>query len=128
MFYRWLANGVVLLHGLFVLFVIGGGFLAIRWRRMAWVHVPSAIWGALIEFAGWICPLTPLENVLRERAGQAGYSGGFVEHYIIGALYPSGLTSHTQVILGTLVVAINGIAYGYGWTRRRRTRAQRFTA
>jgi hypothetical protein len=120
MLYRWLADGVVLVHGLFVLFVVAGGFLATRWPRVAWIHLPAAIWGALIEFAGWICPLTPLENLLRQRAGQAGYSGGFVDHYILGALYPSGLTPTVQVILGVLVIAINGIAYRRVWTRRRR--------
>jgi hypothetical protein len=120
MLYRWLADGVVLAHGLFVLFVVGGGFLAARWPRIAWIHLPSAIWGALIEFAGWTCPLTPLENLLRQRAGQAGYSGDFVDHYILGALYPSGLTPTAQWILGALVVAINCIAYRRVWNGRRR--------
>jgi hypothetical protein len=111
MLYRWFADAVVLIHALFVLFVVGGGFLAIRWRRLVWLHVPAAVWGALIEFTGWTCPLTPLEDMLRERAGQAGYAGGFVDHYVLRALYPRGLTSHTQLILGLFVVGINGVAY-----------------
>ena len=112
MLYRWLADAVVVLHAAFVVFVVLGGVLVIRWRRLAWLHVPAAIWGALIEFKGWICPLTPLENYLRRRAGLEGYAGGFVEHYVIPALYPAGLTRPTQALLGTLVLAVNVVAYG----------------
>lgn len=109
--YRLLANAVVLVHGLFIVFVVVGGFLA--WRR-AWiaaVHLPCAVWGILIEFRGWICPLTPLENSLRARAGQAGYSGGFIEHYLLPVMYPAGLTPRVQLVLGTAVLVINAIAY-----------------
>ena len=119
MIYRWLADGVALIHAAFVLFVVAGGFLAIRWRRVAWFHLPAVIWGALIEYAGWICPLTPLENALRERAGQAGYTGGFVEHYVLRALYPAGLTRTTSFLLGTSVVLINVVVYAYIWRRGR---------
>jgi len=118
--YRALADLVVLTHAAFVAFVLGGGFLAVRWRRVAWIHLPAAVWGALIEFAGWICPLTPLENDLRARAGEAGYSGGFVEHYVLHALYPSGLTPAVQWILGAGVIAANVVAYTLVWTRRHR--------
>jgi uncharacterized membrane protein YhhN len=109
---RILADVLVGIHFLFVAFVVGGGFLAWRWRRIAWVHIPVAIWGALIEFAGWICPLTPLENSLRRAAGDAGYAGGFIEHYVIPVVYPAGLTRGIQLSLGIGVVVINVIAYG----------------
>ncbi|MGD2134556.1 MAG: DUF2784 domain-containing protein [Gemmatimonadales bacterium] len=116
---RLAADFVVILHLAFVAFVVGGGFLAWRWRKIVWFHVPAAVWGALIEFAGWICPLTPLENVLRRQAGQAGYEGGFVEHYLMPVLYPSGLTTSLRVGLGIFVIAVNAAAY-WGYLRRRR--------
>src|SRR5262245_4632210 len=122
MIYRWLADGVVLLHALFVVFVVVGGFLTIRWPRIAWVHLPAAAWGAMIEFGGWVCPLTPLENSLRERAGDAGYSGGFVEHYVLRALYPGDIPVELGWMLGSAVVLINVVAYGYAWSRRRRVK------
>ncbi len=109
--YRLLANAVVVFHALFIVFILFGGLLAWRWRWVALVHVPAAIWGVLIEYRGWICPLTPLENSLRVKAGQAGYSGGFVEHYLLPAIYPSGLTPRMQAGLGTLVLAVNVVAY-----------------
>jgi uncharacterized membrane protein YhhN len=115
---RILADILVGVHFLFVVFVVAGGFLAWRWRRVAWVHVPVAIWGALIELAGWICPLTPLENQLRRAAGDAGYAGGFIEHYLIPIVYPSGLTREIQLGLGVAVILINVVAYG-GLVRRR---------
>jgi hypothetical protein len=109
--YGLAADGVTLLHLGFVVFVVGGGFLAWRWRWLAWAHVPSALWGAAIEMGGWICPLTPLENDLRRRAGEAGYLGDFVDHYIGPLLYPAGLTRSTQLALGALVLGINLLAY-----------------
>ena len=112
MIYRALANGVVLVHAAFVAFVMLGGFLAWRWRAVVWAHVPAALWGAAIEYGGWICPLTPLENALRTQAGLEGYRGGYVEHYVIPLLYPAGLTRPAQAVLGTLVVVVNLIAYG----------------
>jgi hypothetical protein len=118
MIYRWLADAVVLIHLAFVAFVVAGGLLTIRWPRVAWAHIPAAIWGAVIEYVGWICPLTPLENALRDRAGQGGYTGGFVEHYLLRTLYPSGLTRTDQWALGTIVIVINGVAYGYARHRR----------
>jgi hypothetical protein len=108
---RFLADLLVVLHALFVLFVVAGGFLALRWRRLAWLHVPAALWGAAIEFMGWICPLTPLENQLRRLAGEAGYQGGFVEHYLIPTLYPTDYTLALRLTLGALVVVLNGLAY-----------------
>ncbi len=120
--YRLAADLVVAVHVLFIAFVIGGGLLVWRWRRLAWAHVPAAAWGALIEFAGWICPLTPLENALRQRAGDAGYTSGFVEHYVIPVVYPAGLTPTVQIVLGTGVVVVNLIAYGVVIARWRRVR------
>ena len=121
MIYRWLADGVVLIHGAFVVFVIVGGFLALRWGKLVWVHLPAAIWGVLIEFAGWICPLTPLENALRARAGEAGYAGGFIEHYVLRALYPGGLTPTIQLALGSFALGVNIVAYALLVRRRRKT-------
>ena len=112
MAYRLLADAVVVLHAAFIVFVVAGGFLAWRWRWVAWAHVPCAVWGALIEYRGWICPLTPLENYLRRRAGVEGYAGGFIEHYVTPVLYPAGLTPPKQVVLGSLVLVVNVIAYG----------------
>jgi hypothetical protein len=109
--YRLLANVVVIVHALFIVFIVFGGFLAWRWRWVAVRHIPAAIWGVLIEYRGWVCPLTPLENALRVKAGQAGYSGGFVEHYLLPAIYPSGLTPRIQAGLGTLVLVVNVVAY-----------------
>jgi Protein of Unknown function (DUF2784) len=122
MIYKWLADALVTFHAAFVLFVVFGGLAVLRWPRLAWVHVPAAIWGAFIEFFGWICPLTPLENAWRVRAGEMGYAGGFIDHYVVGALYPAGLTRTTQFVLGACVVAINVGAY---WMVVRRLRSVR---
>jgi hypothetical protein len=119
--YRALADLVLTLHLGFVLFVVCGGLLVMRWPRLAWIHVPAAVWGVIIEFAGWICPLTPLESALRSRGGEAGYAGGFVEHYLLPTLYPQGLTRGTQVALGSLVLVINAVAYGALLMRTRRS-------
>jgi hypothetical protein len=116
---RLLADLLVVFHALFVLFVVVGGFLALRWRRLVWLHVPAALWGAGIEFMGWVCPLTPLENHLRRLAGEAGYAGGFVEHYLIPTLYPAHYTLGLRLTLGALVVALNGIAYAQYFRSRR---------
>ena len=113
MIYRILADLVVGLHLLFVVFVVIGGLLALRWRWVAWLHLPAAIWGALIEFAGWVCPLTPVEKALRARAGGAGYEGGFIEHYLIPVLYPGALTRDLQLALGGAVILINVLVYGW---------------
>jgi hypothetical protein len=108
-----LADLVVILHFAFVLFVIFGGLLVLRWPRLAYVHLPVALYGALIELVGWICPLTPLEKRLRESAGLQGYHGGFVEHYILPVLYPAGLTRGVQWVLGMLVLGINLVIYAF---------------
>jgi hypothetical protein len=124
MTYRFLADFLVVFHLAFVLFVVLGGLLVLRWPRLAWLHLPAAAWGAWIEAAGWICPLTPLENDLRRAAGQSGYPGGFIEHYILPVLYPPGLTREAQLILAALVVVINVITYGVLLWRRIHLRSQ----
>lgn len=109
--YRLLADLLVLIHLGFVLFVVLGGLLVLRRPRLAWLHLPAAAWGAFIEAVGWICPLTPLENALRQQAGDAGYAGGFIEHYIIAVLYPPGLTRNIQFLLTGIVVIVNLAMY-----------------
>lgn len=111
MLYRVLADAVVVLHFGFVLFVVLGGLFALRWPRAAWIHLPAAIWGAGIEFLGRICPLTPLEIRLRRLGGEAGYTGGFVEHYVIPVLYPQALNRDIQFILGGIVIGLNVLVY-----------------
>lgn len=118
MAYRWLADLVVVVHVAFVAFVVLGALAVMRWPRVAWVHVPAAIWGVLVEVLGWTCPLTPLENAWRARAAGAGYQGGFVEHYVLGALYPADLTRAVQWGLGALVLVLNAVAYGVLLARR----------
>ncbi len=111
MIYRALGDLVLVVHLAFVVFVVLGGLLVLRWPWMAFLHIPAAIWGVLIEYSGWICPLTPLENSFRRRGGEAGYSGGFIEHYIQPVLYPGGLTRGTQIVLGSLALLVNFAAY-----------------
>jgi hypothetical protein len=118
MAYRILADLVVGVHALFVGFVVFGGLLALRWPWVAAAHLPAAVWGTLIEFRGWVCPLTPLENSLRASAGQAGYEGGFIEHYLLPVLYPVGLTRGVQLVFGSLVIAVNVVVYGLVLWRR----------
>lgn len=121
MSYRVLADLVVVLHLGFVVFVVLGGLLVLRWGWVAWLHLPAALWGALIEFGGWVCPLTPLEQWLRRRAGESGYEGGFVEHYVLPVLYPGDLTRELQIALGAGVVVVNlGIYAWVLWRRRDR--------
>jgi hypothetical protein len=105
-----LADLIIFIHFCFILFVIFGGFLALKWRKIIWLHLPAATWGALIEFAGWICPLTTLENRLRSASG-GGYASGFIEHYIIPMIYPSALTREIQVALGLAVILLNLLVY-----------------
>jgi hypothetical protein len=119
MLYRGLADVVLVVHFLFVLFVILGGLLVLRWPRVAWVHVPVALYGAVIEFVGFICPLTPLEVSFRRRGGEAGYEGGFIEHYITALIYPTGLTREIQLTLGVGVLVLNAIVYAVVFRRRR---------
>jgi len=114
----WLADAVVVVHFLFILFVVAGALLLFRWPRVAWVHLPAAAWGVVVEWAGWICPLTPLENALRREAGHTGYGGGFVERYLLPVIYPAGLTPGIQLLLGTVVLIVNVLIYAIWWRRR----------
>ena len=111
MVYRIAADTVVLAHLAFILFVVFGGLLVLRWPALKWVHLPAALWGVLIEFGGWYCPLTRYENLFRQRAGMAGYSGGFVDHYVLGMVYPAGLTRGIELGLGAAVLLINIVVY-----------------
>ena len=113
MWLRLAADALVLLHLLFILFVLAGGLLVLRWPRLALLHLPSAAWGAAVELLHLYCPLTPLENRLRQAAGQACYDGGFVEHYLIPLIYPAGLTPQLQIWLGGGVLLVNGIIYAW---------------
>lgn len=119
--YRWLADLVLVAHLGFLVFVVCGGLLVRRRGWVAWIHLPAAAWGAWTEFAGVVCPLTPLENHFRRLGGQQGYEGGFIEHYVTGTLYPEGLTREIQVVLGVLAVGLNVVIYGLVWRARRRT-------
>ncbi len=112
-FYRLFADLLVGIHFAFVLFVVLGGLLTVKWRRVMWLHVSAALWGAAVEFSGWICPLTPLEIWLRQRAGEAGYRSDFVARYILPVLYPEGLTRGMQIVLGAFVIAVNLAIYGW---------------
>lgn len=123
MAFRLLADGVVVLHLAFIVFVVAGGLLALRWRRAPLVHVPAALWGVWIEVSGGICPLTPLENGLRRAAGDAGYPGGFVEHWLLPVVYPAALSERAQWALAAGVLAANGISYGIVLVRARRRRS-----
>jgi hypothetical protein len=119
-----LADATLVVHFCFVLFVAFGGLLFVRWRWIPWLHVPAALWGAAIEFGGWICPLTPLENELRTRAGEAPYTGDFIARYLTPVIYPEGLTREVQIGLGTGAVVLNVAIYAIV-LRRRSTRPGR---
>ena len=116
---RLLADAVVAVHLAFIVFVLAGGLLVLRRRGWAALHLPAVVWGAFAEISGTLCPLTPLENSLRLRAGDAGYAGGFIEYYLIPLLYPEALTARTQVVLGLAVIAVNVVVYALAWRRWR---------
>ncbi len=118
-----LADLVVVLHLGFILLAIGGGLLALRWSRAPWFHIPMLAWAALIEFMGWVCPLTPLENWLRAQGGRAVYERGFIEHYVVPIVYPPGLTVEVQWVLAVLLLAVNTAVYSWALRRRRRRRS-----
>ncbi len=111
LFYQLAADILVSVHLAFIVFVITGGFAVLRWQWLAWLHLPAVVWAAVVIINGWLCPLTPWENDLRRLAGQEGYSGGFIEYYIIPLVYPVDLTRSDQVVLGIIVVAINLCVY-----------------
>ena len=109
--FRVLADAVVVLHLLFIAFILLGGLLALRWTQLVWVHLPLSAWGVLVQWMSWICPLTPLENSLRARAGDPTYGGGFVEHYLLPVLYPVGIGQRTHIVLGVIVLGTNAVIY-----------------
>jgi Protein of Unknown function (DUF2784) len=117
--HRLLADLILILHASFVAYVMLGAFLVLRWPRTAWVHVPAVLWGAGIEFMGGLCPLTPLENHFRQLAGEDGYSGGFVEHYLLPVLYPDDLTRRVQIALGVTALVVNVAVYAWALWRSR---------
>jgi hypothetical protein len=120
--YRLLADVILLLHVSFVIFAVLGALLVVRWRHVLWIHVAAVIWASTVEFFGWICPLTPLENWLRDSAGQDSYASDFIAHYVVPIVYPQGLTRAVQIGLGVFVVLINLMIYG--WIFRYRTRIE----
>ncbi|MDZ4853347.1 MAG: DUF2784 domain-containing protein [Nitrospirota bacterium] len=120
MLYLILSDLVMILHLAFVIFVVCGGVLLLRWPRVMRLHLPAAIWGAVVEFTGWICPLTPLENWLRAQTGEAAYEGDFVLRFLLPMLYPEALTHDVQVVLGVLVLVVNLAIYSWLWQARRR--------
>jgi hypothetical protein len=113
MYYQIAADLVVLLHLGFIGFAVAGGLLVLKWRSVAAIHIPAAVWGALVELQGWYCPLTPLEQYLRRAGGQGAYSGGFVQRYLMPVLYPADLDREMQMLLGAAVIAINLVLYAW---------------
>ena len=124
MIWSLIADALVILHFGFTAFVIFGGFLTWRWPRLAFLHLPALAWGCWVEVSHSICPLTPLENQFRHLGGEAGYTGGFLAHYLVRLLYPPGLTWHIQWVLAAVLIALNAIAY-WGLVRRHRVHAGR---
>ena len=123
MWYSWLADLILCIHVSFVLFVVIGGLLMLRWQWVAWLHLPAAAWGAFVEFTGWICPLTPLENWLRAQGSEISSRSDFIAQYLLPVLYPGDLTQDIQLLLGTGVVVLNTAMYWWLWQlhARRRT-------
>ena len=119
---RVAADFIVIIHFGFIVFVVLGGLLVFRWPKLMWLHLPAVAWGVVIEFARFICPLTPLENRLRIAAGEGGYSSGFINQYLIPVVYPDGLNGPTQIALGVLVISINLALYGVVVAKRKRNK------
>lgn len=120
MTWRLLADAVLVIHFAFIVLVVFGGLLVAWRRRLAWLHLPALAWGIWVQFTGRICPLTPLENQLRRLGGEAGYSGGFIEHYLLATIYPDGLTRSLQLGLGVALIVFNLLAYAWAFRRQRR--------
>lgn len=120
MYYAIAADLLLVFHFGFVCFVVAGGLLVLKWRWLMLLHLPAVLWAVLIEFQGWVCPLTPWEQQLRLAAGQGGYHGSFIEHYLLPVLYPPGLEQQTQLLLGSAVLVINAVVYGWIILRSRK--------
>ncbi len=119
MLFRWLADAVLVLHTGFVIFVLIGGLLVLKWPRLLWLHLPAAAWGVFVEWSGWRCPLTPLEQWLRQQGSGPAYQDDFVSHYLLPLLYPAALTPELQFLLGGIVLLVNGVIYAWLWRRER---------
>ena len=117
--YGVLADLVLLAHAAFILFAAGGALLVRRFPRVAWLHLPAVVWGVGIEWSGGVCPLTPLEDWLRRRAGASGYQGDFIDHYVTALIYPAGLTRGMQIGLGAALLLVNVLLYWRAWSARR---------
>lgn len=113
MVYRTLADLVLIVHFAFVVFALFGAFSVVRWRWLVWIHVPLALWAVVVEFTGWLCPLTPLEHWLRSKSGMTVQNIGFVEQYLLPLLYPTALTRRLQIVLGIIVLGMNGLIYSW---------------
>lgn len=120
-----LADAIVCIHFAFIVFVLMGGLLVLHYPKVMWLHLPAAAWGAFVEFSGWVCPLTPLENWLRQSSNATPYEGDFVSNYLVPIMYPEGLTRELQFIFGTVVIVLNAVVYGVAWHRQRLQRLQR---
>ena len=120
MIYQWLADAIVVFHFFFILFALFGALLVLRHKWVMWLHLPAAAWAMMVEFNNWICPLTPLENYFRRLSGKAGFSGSFIEHYLMPIIYPAGLTPHIQIILGVIVLLVNAGVYAVVFRQRQR--------
>jgi hypothetical protein len=112
MVYRLLSDFIVIAHFLYILFVITGALIALRWKKIIWLHIPAVIWGATVEYTGWICPLTPWETRFRMLAGEEVYHGDFIGNYILPVIYPEEVTRNIQIVLGTIVIIVNIMLYG----------------
>ncbi|HYA59478.1 MAG TPA: DUF2784 domain-containing protein [Burkholderiaceae bacterium] len=115
---RFAADLVVLVHAAFIVFVVIGGLLVLRFKKLMWAHLPAVAWGAMVEFGGWVCPLTPLETMLRRSAGEAGYPNGFIEHYVLELIYPPELSRQLEIALGLGLLVANALIYAFVWHRR----------
>ncbi len=123
--YHALANFVLVVHFVFIIFVVAGGFLALRWRWAPLLHLPAVVWGVSVELSGGVCPLTPVENALRRAAGVSEYAGGFLEQYLVPVIYPSNLSRSLQVVLAALAVLSNTLVYAFVFWRRRQAGGRR---
>jgi Protein of Unknown function (DUF2784). len=119
MLFRLAADAVLLAHLAFILFALLGAAIAAWWRWILVIHLPAAVWGFFVELTGRICPLTYLENYLRIKAGQSGYTESFVEHYLLAIIYPAGLTREIQFALAGVVIVVNIAIYGWLFVRKR---------
>ena len=124
MLYGFLAAAVAIMHFAFVVFAMFGGILTLRYPKMLWLHLPALLWGVAVQWADWICPLTPLENYFRLRSGGAGFEGGFVEHWVSKILYPQDLTLELRYVLGLVLILLNAAVYAYVFLMRGKGRFQ----